>query len=229
MVLEIVGLDLDNTRRDNMVTTETKYKPLDVVVAGTGRSGTSFAAMCLGTQFGICMTHKPELMQPKLPAHRWGAWEPANSRKKVKFTMATLGHVPPKVLKPAQYKRMAEILNDLHRFDCTAELVGAKSPTFGQLTREQWKQFVDDFNIRFVVWAYRPPKVCIKSFNTKYKRKTPIVAAERVKLVNTTLERMKDTFEDHEPPVEYVKIDFTEEMEIETFCDIVRPYIEKLK
>ena len=205
------------------------YKPLDVIVAGTGRSGTSFAAMCLGTQFAICMTHDPRLMRPKLPAHRWGVWEPADSVRKIKFTMAELGHAPPKPMKPGQYTRMAKILSDLHRYECTAELVGAKSPAFGQLTREQWFRFVEDFNIRLVIWAYRQREVCIKSFNSKYKRKTKALSLDRIRLVDTTLERMKDTFEDNKPPVEYVKIDFTEEMSIEEFCNIVMPYIEKLR
>lgn len=127
---------------------------LDVVVTGTGRSGTTSVSRVLHDELGVCMGHQfhaPSAPQPE------GSYEDAGLVKSSRKLAGGFTRLGMPQMSVAQWKLEWEMRH--RRFGCDAEIRGVKSPHLSALTREQWLELAP----RLIVRTWRPKELVVAS------------------------------------------------------------------
>lgn len=129
----------------------------DVIVTGTGRSGTSTVARILHTELGVCMGH---VFRDVMPSNPQGEYEDTNlaveSRRLVNgYPFPDTPHSHPILL-----QRWREAYHHMHP-RCSAKLRGVKSPHLSALDEKGWAEI----NPRLIIRTWRSKELVVASMN----------------------------------------------------------------
>lgn len=129
----------------------------DVIVTGTGRSGTSTIARLLHIELGVCMGHKFR------PPHETPESNPNGEYEDTDIALATRllsGGYPVARPLPGRHalSKWVQAFKRSHQ-NCTSPLKGAKTPHFSGISLEHWELIKP----RAVVIAQRPIAMTVAS------------------------------------------------------------------
>jgi hypothetical protein len=186
----------------------------DVVVVGTGRSGTSFCAYMLQEHLGVCMAHEFHPATKEVLGgypYAVGAYE--------ELSMLSLTG---RFVKNRSWVKVGwlETFSRLHA-GCGG-LVGIKQWRFAMATPGHWGYI----RPRLVVRTFRPEGPTVASMR-RYRKPSDF---KRWKNFYRSLENnMRRVIDVPEFPFPVVRVDFTERMSEDSFKKLLRPHVEALK
>jgi len=193
----------------------------DVVVTGTGRSGTSFTAFILNRCYGVCLgaTNCPK---DQITTEDAGGLSPRHKKGGSKFRWGgsnedrRIQQITHKLIKgTATAQEWLRTFSNAHS-SCGARLIGCKTPLLIWMNEEFW----DVVAPRLVINCARSKEQVIKS----HKRWSPTLKWGDDKY-NRYL-RIRDNILKRLPT--YVELDFTGERTPKWVADQLAPYITEL-
>ena len=204
----------------------------DVVVVGTGRSGTSFCAYVLQERLGVCMAH--EFMPSTKEVH--GGYPYAVGAYEEQSMMQLTG----RFVKNRSWAKMGwlEIFSKIH-VRCKG-LVGIKQWRLALATPGHWNYI----RPRLVVRTFRPEGPTVASMrryrrSSDHKRLTMEIGADLpAHVLGTELwktfywrleNNMRAVVDAPEFPFSVVRVDFTERMSEEAFEKLLWPHVRALR
>jgi hypothetical protein len=206
---------------------ETPNLTLDIIITGTGRSGTSFVAKVLEEDFGFCMGHHIDRgpgYERKDHMHRWGIWEYKRTKNWFKAY---------EVWKNGTPENVTLALKHTHPPACHAPFKATKVPWMCQATPEIWKTVLKELNTKLIIWAWRPAEQVIDSRVWKWglSRRRKMSQDEWLKFstvfVHTGLWRLQNAFSQIDVPV--LKINFSNEVPRYALMGLLAPYVNEIK
>lgn len=186
----------------------------DVVVVGTGRSGTSFCAYVLQERLGICMAH--EFLPATKEVH--GGYPYAVGAYEEQSMMQLTG----RFVKNRSWAKVGwlETFSKIHS-RCKG-LVGTKQWRLALATPGHWNYI----RPRLVVRTFRPEGPTVASMR-RYRRPSD---HKRWKAFYWRLENnMRAVVDAPEFPFPVVRVDFTERMSEEAFEKLFWPHVRALR
>lgn len=186
----------------------------DVVVVGTGRSGTSFCAYVLQKSLGVCMAHE------FLPATKevYGGYPYAVGAYEEQSMMTLTG----RFVKNRSWVTLGwlETFSKIH-VKCKG-LVGIKQWRLAMASPGHW----DHIRPRLVVRTFRPEGPTVLSMR-RYRRPSDHKRWQRFYWnLENNMRRVVDV---PEFPFPVVRVDFTERVSEDSFKELLRPRVEALR
>lgn len=185
----------------------------DIVVVGTGRSGTSFCAYVLQKRLGVCMAH--EWLPATKEVH--GGFPYAVGAYEEQPLMALTGMF----VKRKDWHKVGWLRTfDLIHAKCRG-LVGVKQWRLALAKAEHW----DYIRPRLVVRTFRPEGPTVASM-VRYRRPAN---PERWKKFYRRLENNMRQVVDAEFLCPVVRVDFTEQVSEASLEEMLRPHVNALR
>lgn len=184
----------------------------DIVVVGTGRSGTSFCAYVLQTRLDVCMAHK---------------WLPATEEVRGGFPYAVgayeeqpLMALTGRFVKQRDWRNLGwlDTFTQIHA-KCKDRLVGVKQWRLAMAKPEHWKHI----RPRLVVRTFRPEEPTVVSM-TRYRRK-----ANWRNFYWRLENNMRQVVDAPDFLCPVVRVDFTKRVSEAELEQMLRPHVEALR
>lgn len=186
----------------------------DIVVVGTGRSGTSFSAYVLQTRLGVCMAH--EFFPPTKEVY--GGYPYAVGAYEELSMMMLTG----RFVKGRSWAKMGwlETFSKIHA-GCKG-LVGIKQWRFALAGPEHWNYI----RPRLVVRTFRPEGPTVASMR-RYRRPSDLKRwTSFYRRLEANMQRIVDA---PDFPYPVVRVDYTKRMSEEDLEKQLRPFVERLR
>jgi hypothetical protein len=179
---------------------------VDIIVTGSGGSGTAFTAQTIHYKYGACFGECRSKLVDPTPVDKltWGRLEAPDKKKDLYTENYQL----------VDSDGAERFLRRIHHPDGCKSLLCIKNNKLAYCTPSIWFEFVPKLNVKLVLWCYRPIEV-IHS----------IIGDKRYRMLQARILNLTALYEHKDRQFPMLKLNFHEGIDEAKLLSIIAPYM----